>query len=52
MADDKHSEKRCLSGLHAATTLVVGAKPGDRKHWIAREKYWREQLAYAKERGV
>ena len=50
MMDRGHSIERCQSGLSAATALVVGAKAGERKQWVARERYWEEQLAYAKKR--
>jgi hypothetical protein len=50
--DDGHTVERARSGLGAATALVVSAKPGERRRWVAQERYWRDQLRLAEKRGA
>lgn len=51
MMDQGYTSERAKSGLNAASALVVGAPPGERKQWVRREEYWREQLEYARRAG-
>ena len=51
MIDNGYTVARCKDSLAATTALVVGAHPGERKHWVNREAYWKQQLTFAQNRS-